>query len=386
MGNSRRIFALIFMPLAVVIVWIAYGSEDFALRADAEPPAGDDQLRAHLDEAANSIIAAAKESVRSASSDEEAAQRMHVAAEALRLVGLLGDMDTSAQTEKLLADLQSVGRPAVVEAIIKLRLGRNLQNWGQLDAAAREKTIDRLIADVKQAGLTRELADLFMRLSDMLERSGENELATRAINELLPVFREATDPQVHRRTPLLEGVVRRLPGNKLELDGTLLAGGTLDWDSFRGKVVLVDFFASWCGPCRAELPNILASYQAYRGKGFEVVGVDMDKKRADAENYVQQAGIEFPVLFSDDPEATGWDHPMGRKYGVTALPRAILVDQDGVIVSTMARGRILDMLLRQQLGEPSPPEEHSSALAEPGSDVAPASFEDEAAPEAVPEE
>jgi thiol-disulfide isomerase/thioredoxin len=295
-------------------------------------------------------------------------------------------MDTSAQTEKLLADLQSVGRPAVVEAIIKLRLGRNLQNWGQLDTAAREKTIDRLIADVKQAGLTRELADLFMRLSDMLERSGENELATRAINELLPVFREATDPQVHRRTPLLEGVVRRLPGNKLELDGTLLAGGTLDWDSFRGKVVLVDFFASWCGPCRAELPNILASYQAYRGKGFEVVGVDMDKKRADAENYVQQAGIEFPVLFSDDPEATGWDHPMGRKYGVTALPRAILVDQDGVIVSTMARGRILDMLLRQQLGEPSPPEEHSSALAEPGSDVAPASFEDEAAPEAVPEE
>jgi hypothetical protein len=77
---------------------------------------------------------------------------------------------------------------------------------------------------------------------------------------------------------------------------------------------------------------------------------------------------------------------MGRKYGVTALPRAILVDQDGVIVSTMARGRILDMLLRQLLGEPSQPEEQPSELAEPGSDVAPASFEEEAAPEAVPEE
>jgi thiol-disulfide isomerase/thioredoxin len=229
---------------------------------------------------------------------------------------------------------------------------------------------------VQQVGLTRELADLIMRLADVLERSGEYELAREAINELLPAFRESQEPQVNRRAPLLEGMVRRLPGNKLELEGTLLGGEALDWDSFRGKVVLVDFFASWCGPCRAEVPNVLENHRAYRDKGFEVVGVSMDKNRAAAEAYVEQAGLKFPILFSDDPEATGWDHPMGRKYGVTALPRVILVDQDGVIVSTMARGPNLGALLRELLGEPSPPKDDLSESAEPDSAVKPASLEE----------
>jgi hypothetical protein len=68
---------------------------------------------------------------------------------------------------------------------------------------------------------------------------------------------------------------------------------------------------------------------------------------------MQQTGFQFPTLFSDDPNATGWDHPMGRKYGVTALPRAILVDKDGVIVSAEARGEELGARLQELLGPAS---------------------------------
>lgn len=389
MKYARRILILLVVPLAIFAIWLAYGSGEFARQAGAKEPGGN-EVQAHLEQAANSIIAAATQSIANAESDEQAINRTHLSMEALRVIGLLGGRDAESQTEKLLDDLQGSAKPAVAEAIIQMRLGRQLRQWNQLDAAARGQAIDRFVADVKQNGLTRAHADLLMKLSDMLERSEQGELASKAIGELLPIFDASSDPQVQRRAPLLEGVVRRMPGNQLELEGKLLDGSEFDWESLRGKVVLVDFFASWCGPCRAEVPNILANYRAYGDKGFTVVGVNMDKDRDAAEGYVQQAGFDFPVLFGDDPDATGWDHPMGRKYGVTALPRVILVDEEGVIVHTEARGPKLASLLQEMLGAPvgssrGDTTSTDAPAAEQGldaeSDVAPAAFEEDAAPE-----
>ena len=107
---------------------------------------------------------------------------------------------------------------------------------------------------------------------------------------------------------------------------------------------------------------------------------------------MKQAGFKFPTLFSDDPSAKGWDNPMGRKYGVTALPRAILVDKEGDVVDTEARGQKLGMLLEELLGPAgaatdgstsqtdAAPEERSDEL-DTESDVVPTAFEQEAAPQ-----
>jgi len=112
-------------------------------------------------------------------------------------------------------------------------------------------------------------------------------------------------------------------------------GKTQKLSDLRGKVVLIDFWASWCGPCRRENPNVVRAYQQYRAKGFEVFSVSLDQAKDPWEKAIAQDGLMWPYHVSD---LAGWSNAAAAAYGVTAIPATFLIDQQGKVVATNLRG------------------------------------------------
>jgi thiol-disulfide isomerase/thioredoxin len=126
-----------------------------------------------------------------------------------------------------------------------------------------------------------------------------------------------------------------------------LAGEPLSIARFKGKVVLVDFWATWCGPCVGELPNVLAAYEKYHDKGFEIIGVSLDQDENALKSFIKEKGMVWPQYF----DGKGWGSKLGQKYGIDSIPMTFLLDRDGKIVAKGLRGPKLDEQLAKMLGK-----------------------------------
>jgi len=114
----------------------------------------------------------------------------------------------------------------------------------------------------------------------------------------------------------------------------------------QGKVVLVDFWASWCGPCRVEMPNVIEAYAKYKNKGFEIVGVSLDRNEADWKKGIEDLGITWPQM----SDVKYWDCAAANIYGIQAIPATVLIDKDGTILKRDLRGADLAEELEKLLG------------------------------------
>lgn len=117
----------------------------------------------------------------------------------------------------------------------------------------------------------------------------------------------------------------------------------------RGKIVLVDFWASWCKPCRAENPNLVRTYNEYKDKGFTVYSVSLDK---DLNRWVQAIKADGLSWESHGSNLVAWNCPIAHKYNVTSIPQAFLLDRDGRIIAKGLRGSQLEQKLAEIFAEP----------------------------------
>jgi len=189
------------------------------------------------------------------------------------------------------------------------------------------------------------LAQMVGRLAESLR---DQSFTVKTYESLIKLLEEGKDPSAQALAKKLAGVVRRLTlvGNTVTIEGTLLNGEPLDMSKYRGKVVLIDFWATWCGPCVAEVPNMKKNYDLYHDKGFEILGISLDRSREPLDKFVKEKELPWAIVYGPGDARS----PSVEYYGVMAIPTMFLVGKDGKVVSIEARGPKLDQMLEELLG------------------------------------
>jgi thiol-disulfide isomerase/thioredoxin len=272
--------------------------------------------------------------------------------------------------------------------IVKLMAATQLQQFGgtPFDAGAHRKEVESILASPEASPEAKsEAAYLHVQLLAQVADSDKPETlppVQKAITTFLETYADSKRaPEIASmqiallsvsNSPDAEAILKKLSQSKnetiadlgknaieqrerlanlktkpVELTFKVTNGQTVNLAKLRGKVVLLDFWASWCGPCLAEMPSVVGAYEKLHKSGFEIVGISLDEDKAAMEGAVKKLGMTWAQYF----DGQGWQNKISRSFGINSIPAAWLFDKKGMLRETALRGEELSAAVQKLLAE-----------------------------------
>lgn len=270
------------------------------------------------------------------------------------------EKDANGQTGK--AEITGSKNMEYYQQLVSLNevMRAKVDKWNEAYGKATEKKDTKAIQEIQQAFQKAEVEHLG-KIKALIPQMGTSIVAVFAANNLLTPERDLeTMVEVAKRfekenpSPKMVqaylGTIKRIKGvtvGEIAPDFTIAdpEGGNISLASLRGNYVLIDFWASWCGPCRMENPNVVKMFNKYKDKGFTIFGVSLDDNKAAWLAAIKKDGL----VWSHGSELKKWNSPVAQTYGISAIPATYLLDKEGKVIAKNLRGAALENKLAELL-------------------------------------
>jgi len=262
--------------------------------------------------------------------------------------------------------------PQLAAAAVELELRAGLTNFQlqvQSFVGGQLTEQEPLLSSVEALLTTGEVGapklNVILNAAINLEYGGHIEVASQIYGWIEKAYQEHEEERLAETATMSVAMGRLrlgLVGQSMELSGKIETGEDFDWNQYAGKVVLVDFWATHCAPCLAEIPNLKRVYEQFHDAGFEVVGVNLDFDPGKAIRFIEKEQLPWVTLLSEEDGS----NPNAERYGVQAIPFVALVGRDGKVAALHLRGPKLSSKVEEMLGTSlqQPPAEDVSGAAD----------------------